>query len=395
MKCGDNYFYWSDNWWIEENLAWFVDGEQNILFKVDLLTNQSEFIKRLPSNSDWRFRQNPRCMKYKEEIVCFPDLSKYIWIYYNNKLEKIEIKNPNKERLLINNFWIFEDKIFAISLGLKQIIEINIEQRKIEKYYNLSTQIAGSVKVNNKIYIVSAVLTQIYEFDLKTKECISYELKTIKDRFHTICFDGNKFWLSGYNKAIYVWDKENNSVKIINNFPESFGIYDYTGNNGNLLDCDTIVYDTPTFIDAKFLGKYIWFIPFKTNEILYVNRDTFEIGNLKVEKEYETKNSLRKNFMAHKYLVLYIKEERYIGVFSFKNSNVFEIDTLNLRTNDKKYFFNSQCLNEIFKNKIYRECKDFDRMIYQNMLSGDDLQVFNLRHPNIGLRIYENFLVDN
>lgn len=398
MKHTTRYFCWSDNWWIEENNAWFVDGERDILFKMDLSTNQGEFIARLPNDLDLKFRQNSRCIKYKNDIICMPYLGKYIWIYHMNKFEKITIENSTGMNILINNFWQFENKLFAISIGLKQIIEINIEQRKIDSYYSLNDrdiQIAGSIKVENKIFLVSAVSNQIYEFDLKTKKWIEYGLKSIQDKLYAICFDGSKFWLSGYNKAVYLWDKERNSVEIIKDFPESFGIYDYTGNNKDLLDYETTVYDTPVFIDIKFLGKYIWFIPFKTNKIIYINKDTFEISNLNMINEYETKDTLIRNHMAHKYLVLYIREDRYIGLFSFKNWNVFEIDTLNLQIENKRYFFSSQCLTEISKYIICNEYNYFDKEIYQNALLMNNISIIGSQFKNIGLRIYESFITDN
>ena len=39
---------WSDNWWIEGNKAWYVAGEVNALFEVDLINKNSQLLSLLP-----------------------------------------------------------------------------------------------------------------------------------------------------------------------------------------------------------------------------------------------------------------------------------------------------------------------------------------------------------
>lgn len=388
----DNCFCWSDNWWIEENNAWFVDGERDVLYKLNLLTNQYKAVKELPNIEEIKFRQNPRCIKYKDYIVCMPDLGRYIWIYKFNQFRKIEINNLNNKRIEINNFWVFEERLFAISVGLKQIIEINVEKQRIDNYYSLSVpnaKIGNSIKVGEKIFIVSVISSQVYEFNLYTKEVITHELATVNDKLYAICFDGRKFWLSGYNKAVYIWSPEKNTIEVIEDFPEGFGIYDYSAKTNNLLDNKTIIYETPIFKDIKSVGKYIWFIPFQTNKILYVEKKSSKFFELDIIEENETKESLIRNYMAHKYLVLYINKERYIGLFSLKNSSVLEIDTESLRVENKKYFFSDQNLDKVFLHRIFAECNHFDIMIYQKKLLIGNSKVNDLESPNIGLRIYE------
>ena len=391
----NNCFCWSDNWWIEDNNAWFVDGERDVLLKLNFLTNQCEFIKKIPNDERKTFRQNPRCIKYHNDIVCLTDIGQCIWIYHCEQFEKIEIKNPNGVRILINNFWIFENKLYAVSAGLKQIIEINVEERRIDNYFDLydsNIQIAGSVRVGEKIFIVSSISNQIYEFDLITKKTIMHELSEINDKLYAICFDGDKFWLSGYNRAIYCWNKDTDSVRILNNFPDEFGIYDFTGESENILDCKKRVYDTPTFKNIKFVGKYVWFIPFKTNDILYIGVDTYEIVNLDIKEENENKHSLLMNSMAHKYLMMYIRKKRYIGIFSFKNKVVFEIDTVDLQVEIKNYLFSIRYMEEISKVVTFNEFYYLDKVMFDHMLQMADLKKSGRHFNNMGLKIYQNLI---
>lgn len=392
MENMDGYFCWSDNWWIDGNNAWFVDGERDVLYCLNLFTGQCEFINSIPNSTEQKFRQNPRCMKYRDAIVCLPDLGQHIWIYDLNQFHKIEIENPCNSRIFINNFWEFEQKLFAVSVGLKKIIEINLNERKIDNYYNLNganIQIAGSVKVDEKIFIASAESNHIYEFDLKSKSIVLHKLPAVKDRFYGISFDGCNFWLSGYNKAIYVWNKENGTVENIKNLPEGFGIYNYEEKE-DFLDCKSVSYDTPAFIDIKAVGQYVWFIPFKTNKIVYINKDTFDVFSLDIKQEDETKDSLARNYMGHKFLFLYIREKRYLGLFSFKNNNVLEIDTVNLRVEYKKFFLSLQCISEISKNRILGEYYFLDKIIYQNVLLMGRSKTIKPGTKNVGTIIYED-----
>ena len=394
-----SYFCWSDNWWIEDNNAWFVDGERDILFQLDFLTNQCKLVERIPNDTKWKFRQNSRCIKYQNTIICLPDIGQYVWIYHHNQFEKVEIKNPNGVRLLINNFWIFDEKLYAISVGLKQIIEINIKERRIDNYfdlYNSNIQIAGSVQVGDKVFVVSAISNLIYEFDLITKKTKVYELAVIKDKFNTICFDGNNFWLSGYNRAVYCWNKDTDSVKILENFPKQFGIYDFTGTKDEILDCKKRIYDTPAFIDVKSVGNYVWFIPFKTNEILYINLDTLRVADLDIKEENENKHTLLMNSnMAHKYLMMYIRKERYIGIFSFKNKIVFEIDTVDLQVENKNYVFSNQNIEEFIKNTTFDEFNCLDNAMFKNILLMNNLKKSSGCFNSMGLKIYKNLLMES
>ena len=56
-------FFWSDNWHIENGKAWFVDGERNVLFCLNLEKKECEYIKEIPDSDKNTFRLNPKCMK--------------------------------------------------------------------------------------------------------------------------------------------------------------------------------------------------------------------------------------------------------------------------------------------------------------------------------------------
>ncbi len=401
MNDNSNCFIWSDNWYIDNNEAWFVDGERDILCCLNLKSNTCDYAVKIPNSNLDEFRLNSRCIKFENEVFCMPDKGERIWVYNLNDryFQQIDIKNPNKVRISIVDFWEYDNKLFAVSIGLKQVIEINIDKKVIDNYYALcdtpEKQIAKSIKVGMNIYCVSAVSNHIYQFDLKIKKSTVYTIPKAEGGFYTISFDGCKFWLSGYRKEIYIWDKENNSTNILRDFPRQFGIYNFARNEKYILDCERTVYDTPAFIESRVAGNYIWFIPFQTNKIIYVDRVTFQVNVLENE-ENESISSLSSYYLAHKYLVLYMEDDRYIGLFSFKDNSVLEIDAIKMTIVKKVYSFGQEYLNTFMAalEKNFNEVNWFHRIIFQKILLAASTRVNRKMSNEVGTSIYSKMMLN-
>ena len=168
--------FWGDQWCVENNNGWFVAGNINILFFVDMVNNSYKIIAKLPDYINGTFRANSNCIKCGEVIFCMPNRGEYIWCYdlFDNMFVKIKIENPNYVEIGILDFWKSENVLWAVSMGLKQIIEIDISTKKIIGYYNITNRteevIGKSVKTGNYIYSLSGLESRIYQFNIKTKE---------------------------------------------------------------------------------------------------------------------------------------------------------------------------------------------------------------------------------
>ena len=232
MKQVEKLHIWGDNWWIEKNKAWFIWGSLNILCCLDLEMNECELLTYIPEILESRFRGNSICYKYGNDIYCMPIYGKSIWVYsmVDDNFCEIRVNNPNEGLINIQDLWEYNNKIYAISTGLGQLIEIDLNEKKIKNYYSIIQDkiIVKSIKVDSLIYCLVGENNEIYRFNLETKETNRYKLPNIGRKFNTICFDGEKFWLSGYNKEIYVWDQKKNEISILDKFPRDFGMYDFT-----------------------------------------------------------------------------------------------------------------------------------------------------------------------
>lgn len=319
---------WSDNWWIEGNKAWYVAGEVNALFEVDLINKNSQLLSLLPVEKIYEFRAYPRCIKYLNKIFCIPDRGDSILIYLlTDKLwKRIPLDNFNNVRIAINNFWKIEEKLWCVANGLKQIIKINLEDGIVEKIWNVDieagVEFSGSTMTENEICIVSATQPKIYIFEKDTEIIKVFNINGLKKRLFSIVYDGEKFWITGFDKEVYIWNKEENKLEILKQFPDKFGTYHVNGKEINEWSSREFI-----FLSLIYLNEKIFFISKYANQILYINKRTYEMNLMEIENEDETLEEVEAQLLSHKYLFEYIRENRFIGIYSLKNQEIFEIDT--------------------------------------------------------------------
>ncbi len=379
-KIRGKEFLWGDNYWNENGKIWFVSSNLNIIFCIDEKTSVITPVAKIPFRSRICFRLHPRCIKYGEKIFCIPDMGEDIYIYNlkQNSWKKIIICNTNNIKVAMYDFWICDNLLYVVSSGLNKVFVLDLEKETLLEDYDIITdgsrdRIVHSIKRGNFIYSLSSNNPKIYKFDCEQKTVNSYLLPNIEDRFYTISFDGEKFWLSGYCKKLYIWNEISNTIKILGDFPVDFGNYDFSGKKNKVLDCKSEIYSSPTFIFSTNIDNYIWFIPFRTNKILYIEKDKFLLHEYYLEDEIRTEKDMKEGLLDHMYLFEYVKEDRYLGLLSLKTGNIIEIDVSNLQDKKIEYTFDENC-DEIIIQNIFEENHNF----YENeQLVLPDLLKFN------------------
>lgn len=331
---GENYhFIWNDGWYIDGDDIWFAAGAMNILFCMDRKNGKIILAERIPSDTICEMRLHPRCIKQGDSIFCLPDRGQNIWRYClsNFGWEQISIQNPYKQRIRCSNAWIIGRKLYIVAAGLKQILELDLESNTIENYYDLvsdqEVSLTGCVLVNDCIYIEKAYPPGIYKFDCMNKTIHIFDLSEIQDYLETISYDGDRFWLSGHCKKIYLWE-QNKGVSILDKFPSDFRVYNFDENYKKTSEKKRE--KAHWFGISVFVAHCVWFIPYHASDILYVNIDTLEINRFSIVEEIQMQKDIGKEILGHKYLLQYISEDRYIGLFSLKNKWIFEIDCVKL-----------------------------------------------------------------
>lgn len=396
-------FLGSDNWWIENEKAWFVEVTNNMLCCLDLITNECELMVKIPDTNINTFRLTPYCVKYGTNIFCLPGCGECVWVYdlECRQFSQINIDNRGKIQLSLD-FWVYDSRLFAVAGELKKIIEINLCQKKIDNYYTIlkESRWTRSVRVGDEIYCLQTKMNRIYCFNLGTKKTKNYFLpnsECVESNLYTINYDGKQFWLSGYGKEICVWNKENNTLKIIDEFPRNFGIYNFNNNDKAILDYKTRVYDLPTFLFSVVVAGNIWFIPFQTNEIICVNTLDYRLFEFVINEEDETKESLclEKRGIAAKYFLECVRHDRYIVLYSIKNKRILEIDAKKFTYRWMDYQLGSGCLGWYDeKNKgLYHEKDVFGRMAYNVKVKTAGNNIYHTVENKAGADIYKAMLL--
>lgn len=354
---------WSDNWWIEGNKAWYVAGEVNALFEVDLINNSSQLLSLLPVKKIYEFRAYPRCIKYLNKIFCIPDRGDSILIYFlTDKLwKKISLDNLNNVRIAMNNFWKIEEKLWCVANGLKQIIKINLDDERVEKIWNVDIEegieFSGSAMTENEICIVSATQPKIYVFEKDTEVIKVFNLNGLKKKLFSIVYDGEKFWITGFDKEIYIWYKEKNKLEILKQFPAKFGTYHVNGKEINKWNNREFI-----FLSLIYLNEWVFFISKYANQILCINKQTYAMNLIEIENEDETLEEVEAQLLSHKYLFEYIRENRFIGIYSLKNQEIFEIDTYEKKDIRLPFYLKKDTLKKLADLKLL----DFINFVCKN-----------------------------
>jgi hypothetical protein len=343
---------------IEEQKAWYITSRGNILNCLDLATNQVKFAKLLPNSDMDRTRLNAKCIKCGHLVFCAPCYDKDFWIYdlQTNTFEKLELELQGNVRPVVWDMYKTDHTLYALSKGLKELIEIDIEKRRIIKKYPLAEDgeiITNSIAAeDNWYFLISSANARICRLNMHTKVMDYFDFPMIKETVNGFCYDGSVFCISGSGKYLYRWNPAENQVEQLDCFPDQFGAYDFSREKEKLIDYDLDHNQDILFCSLTNTNTYIWCIPYIANKIIYINKSTKKADIYNIPEEEETEESIKDREFAHKYLFLYQKEDRYIGLYSLKQKVILEIDTLTLERRYIEPKVQEAALLELFKKAI-------------------------------------------
>lgn len=385
----------SDGWWIEENMAWFIDEGGHALWQYDFISNKCSFLSWLPVHGAMKERYCSGCIKCGNDMICIPDKGTDICLYSleNQSWKRIEVYNPDNKRIWGLQFKKIGNYLIIFSRGLKKLIRFETRRKIIEEYVSLSEDVEESLGLGvfwgQFFYVVSTTFSRVYEYDITANKKTQYDLPDLEDELNVISYKEEKFIICGKKKKVYIWDKRNNQIDIIHNFPMGFGEYNFNLTEGELVNCCIQDYKERIFSNIRPAGRYIWCIPFQTNQILYFDMKTLELKKFELPEEEETKDSLERNLLGHKYLIEYIKDNRYIGLYSLKNEQIVEIDAEKLTYRRLPFLMNFVGLELSAGNEALKEGRQLDEWIYLSKLKHRQLEI---KKNKCGNQIYKTII---
>lgn len=392
---------WSDKIDIEGNLGWFGCGEINALFEVDFESNKYRYLNNFSDYKIDSIRNYSICKKYKNKLFCFPVYGERIWVYdlLKDSFSQIYIRKPDSvDKLLFSDVYLYNCRMYAVSRGLREIFEIDPEKERISSIIQIPEAVkvlsGNCIQKDNLIYCTSYSNNILCQINMDSKEVELYEIPYLEKGICTISLVANdEFWFSGFDKEIYVWDRKTNQTTILSSFPDEFGIYKIDENDKLILDCNCKENNEAFFVKSINMEKHLWFIPFRTNKVLYVDKETRRINIFEIPDEQESVEGWQR-YLSHKYLVEYIRE-RFIGLYSAKNRTLLEIDTQELSVKEKKITLEKDSVDKLAQlylesSNLFRE----DIVNQRDIFMGFSKKIGTMREKfcNVGEKIHQQMI---
>ncbi|MBQ9361069.1 MAG: hypothetical protein IJT96_08550 [Lachnospiraceae bacterium] len=360
-------FIMSDRWYLEESKAWFTSTIENILFEVELAANEARCLSKVPEEEDI-FRKNPICFKHDDSIYCLPDRGKKIWRYYlsDNRWESIDCWVQEEKRLSVRYLKLGGDNYALMNVGKRDVAILDGRRGEILDTIHVSPNedeaLGWYFCKDGLIWWISQSSPNVYLIDIASGKVERRHLGIDGTGYCTISYGNGNVWVSGREKRIYKLDEELNLQETYE-LSDGFGTYHFCEKTDILLDCEMKDPNMPAFIESVSVGGKIWFVPLYTNQLVYIDTEDGSLGTFDIDYEEEDATSAYYRIMCGKYMATYVRDNRYLVLFSIKNEWLIEIDTLEMdyRILDMTVDYDGlrECCEELFLSEFYCECKDF------------------------------------
>lgn len=381
------------NWCIDGDTGWFVAYSKNVLCKYDIQKKELFTVSVIPAKAAGGF-QNPHCIKSGDLIYCIPYYESSIWCYDLNSNQWKEINLCNDKDVMACLLGEHEEVYYFFSVNLRKVFGLDLKAGNVVASYDVE------VKEEIDIYYFAGVLVEdcvylvlggslIYEFNLETLNQKNYELPNINDILYKIDFENNCFWLIGKKRKVYILNRENNTLNILTDFPENFMLYDFE-KKLEITDWKNIEKNLSAFCDIYCLNGKVWLIPQSGSKMLYYDQSDGKIKVFDIQDEEETIETLDLSYrhIAAKFFKLYVRENRYLGIYSYRNKRILEIDTLNMTYENMDFLVNHCSLLQIEIQNFYENDDEFAYLIYNAKMEKTNVLLKKMDVESVGKRIY-------
>ena len=387
------YLIENDQMYIDGSKAWFVDRNTNELMTMDIDTGKCTYKVQIPITAEDAFRCNPFIYVYEQKVFLLPNYGRKVWLFdaEEEKLYEIEVINKDKVAIQTSAKWVYNKRLYFVSRGLRKLVVIDILTKKVEKYVDVFDTIEifsyGFERVENIVYLASRTTNIILEYNLESEVVKYYNIPCIRNGLGTICFDGKVFWLSGCEKKICKWNKEDNTVTTFENFPDDFCVYDRTNIPVRTYN-EKDVMPFPIFLNSILLKNKILFIPWNIPQV-YVQK----LICMNLQDNTMTSVKITDNERCAMYTYEYIRNNVLVGVLSSENTHITEINIESLDKMQREMYIDEKCLeckheNELILQSHYNELVESD-IKYLISKTITNYKYNEYKEDNIGKQIFQ------
>lgn len=383
--------------YVDGNEGWFVGDKYTALFKFDISDCSIKKIVKIAEEELIQDRRYWKLVKIHNKIILIPCKHNKIGILNtdNHNFRYIYVNDNFSEctSYIVNNGWIYligDSGIFILDSDLEKVIEC------IPIPDSVKPLSAVAIFKEGHILVPLAQEAKILDFNISDKSFFVVDLACKIKGFMAGVLEGSDIWLAGCDGDIVRWNYESKKEIIYNKFPNDFKTFDYD------IDGSYMGWNkgwgkgicNKYWPDSFVVDDKIWFIPFLSDCLLYIDKRENMIQRYVFEKEEETKES----FEAHsfvKFLFIGIYDDRYIKIFSVKRDIIYSIDVKTLEYTEEIFDISEIDIEKMI-NEFYREV--LKKGIFENRniriedvfyLDGIKKMDENRIHSLIGRQIYQ------
>ena len=344
--------------WDENNKGYFVSFNLNAIFEIDYDKKEYSYFHSLEEKEMASWRRYTKSIKLEDKIFVFPVNQGEHIIIYNIKTDKIshieneifETEENQKETKLP---FLHEGKIY-ICMD-KELMIINPEDEIIESIVELSKKDELVIEIglsDNVFYCIECCdeNNNLVGFNLETgelqKETVPKEISG-----NAIFISSDEILAISEKEELSIYNTKDKTIRHVGGFPADFGRYVLEEKKLKVKKLDKYSPYDLCYILEK-IGRYVFLVPARVNKFLYYDILEDKIGELIIPEEDEDETTWDiKNIYEHKYMFAYVKDNRYLGVYSRKNSMILEIDAETLT-----YKYQNFLLGEKNLDRYMKEC---------------------------------------
>ncbi len=307
----------------DAGMAWFVSATTNELFVLNFKTSRLELCGKIPENGNC-FRNNPKCFKKNNGIICIPDRGKKIWHYDLNEKKWGAIwEDALSQRLCMDFLNEIDGDSYVYSKESQSILTINASY-EVETCICLNTLDKGALELENvlneRIVLLSRAETVVIVLDYISGNNIIIDLKNKVDSLFSCYLEDEILWGVGFT-SLFCYDISRDILEEYE-FPNQISCYLYDDKVMNQFRTTK----ESCFCDVVTVGGKAWFIPKYSNMLVYIWKN--KVKRFELPNEEENIISLNYRILRQKYIVEYVKNDRFLGLYSSRNEWIVEIDTI-------------------------------------------------------------------
>lgn len=215
IEKSDKIRVWAHDFCVDGNDIWFVSGKPNVLFKYNVLSNETKVVSLI--QEEQLFQQGSFCsiIKGEKHIFLIPAWARNIHIYdvMNQSFTKIKLKNIveyDKQILFVKGL-LFDGYIYCIPSSYSFLVRICTKDLKVDYLpfdIGLEGQYVGNAVKLNDTYFAGVVSGTNMTFKYNTR-------LDLMERF-VLSEDRRLYDLSCLSDMLYlVDDKEKEIIKVL------------------------------------------------------------------------------------------------------------------------------------------------------------------------------------